>query len=394
MEKILQYVDGAIAALKQAWADQEQVRVALEQASGLPIWELAVIVVAVAIVIGLLANRGRFRSSKASLPAEMESPRQKLVEPATVGSENTDLPGDGGMQKSGGVAGAQQGGQTRELDGQLGDLLQRVDGMISDLGPDEEGLKSGISEARNALDGGAVDQAVTLLSALGAAETETGRTLRAQAEQRLKGAALARLIAGDLEMAANNLSAAAEHYRDAIEAVPSGNEALLAECLNKHGTAMYHSRNGQAAAISFRRAVKLVERAKGMNHPDVATALNNLAMVNFAEGEFGAAEPLYKRALDIDERALGPDANAVGTDLNNLALLYKKQKRLDEAEPLMRRALEIKRKLFDSGHPSLVKGLRNYAGVLRALGREKEAELFEAHADAPATKRETSDAVA
>ena len=73
--------------------------------------------------------------------------------------------------------------------------------------------------------------------------------------------------------------------------------------------------------------------------------------------------------------------------LNNLALLYKKQNRLKDAEPLLRRALTIKEKTFDPGHPSLVTGLKNFASLLRALGRDEEAVEFEQRAGALPPKR-------
>ena len=68
------------------------------------------------------------------------------------------------------------------------------------------------------------------------------------------------------------------------------------------------------------------------------------------------------------------------TDLNNLALLYKKTGNLEAAEPLLKRSLEIKEKNYDPGHPSLVTGLKNYASVLRALGRDDEAAPYESRA--------------
>jgi hypothetical protein len=47
--------------------------------------------------------------------------------------------------------------------------------------------------------------------------------------------------------------------------------------------------------------------ALGLEHPDVATNLNNLAGLYDEQGRYVDAEPLYKRALAISEKALGPD---------------------------------------------------------------------------------------
>jgi tetratricopeptide (TPR) repeat protein len=46
----------------------------------------------------------------------------------------------------------------------------------------------------------------------------------------------------------------------------------------------------------------------GPDHPDVATALNNLASLLQDKGDYADAEPLYRRALAIAETTLGPEA--------------------------------------------------------------------------------------
>ncbi len=372
-----------------------RVMTALEQMSGMPFSVLAGIAVAVIAVLGLLAGRRLFRSPARPASVSKEPLQQLTTDRATLEPENPALIGYRQILEARGIAVADQHALIREYAGQLEDMRHRlteISGELSVMGATDQAQADRLAEARTALASGNVDQAANVLGAIGASESEAGYTLRQQAEQRLMGATLARLVAGDLEMALQNTLAAAEHYRAAIEAVPPGNEVLLAECLNKHGTSLYRGRNPEAAAISFKRAAKLVERIKGPNDPDLATALNNLAMLYYVQGEYSAAEPLYKRALDIDQYALGLEATAVSTDLNNLALLYKKQGRLEEAEPIMKRALAIKTKHFDPGHPSLITGLRNYAGLLRTLGRDEEAETFEARADALPPKRRPDDA--
>jgi len=73
----------------------------------------------------------------------------------------------------------------------------------------------------------------------------------------------------------------------------------------------------------------------------VATSLNNLAGLYYAQGHYAQAEPLFKRALAIDEKAFGPDHPRVAMSLKNLAVLYRAMGRDDEAEPLEQRAARI-----------------------------------------------------
>ena len=74
----------------------------------------------------------------------------------------------------------------------------------------------------------------------------------------------------------------------------------------------------------------------------MATSLNNLALLYYAQGHYAQAEPLFKRALEINEKALGPDHSRVATGLENLAGLYIATNRDKEAEPLEERAARIR----------------------------------------------------
>lgn len=70
----------------------------------------------------------------------------------------------------------------------------------------------------------------------------------------------------------------------------------------------------------------------------MARNLNNLALLYYHEGKYAKAEPLFKQALAIDEKALGPE------------------------------------------HPDVAMMAENLAGVLRKLGRESEAKVYEEQA--------------
>jgi tetratricopeptide (TPR) repeat protein len=74
----------------------------------------------------------------------------------------------------------------------------------------------------------------------------------------------------------------------------------------------------------------------------VATSLNNLAFLYYAQGPHAQAEPLYRRALVICEKALGRDHPYVANSLENLAALYRATKRDEEAEKLEQRAARIR----------------------------------------------------
>ena len=124
----------------------------------------------------------------------------------------------------------------------------------------------------------------------------------------------------------------------------------------------------------MREIVRLLEQQLGVDHPDVATGLNNLGQLLQATNRLAEAEPLYRRALKIDESRFGPDHPNVARDLTNLATLLKDVNRLPEAETLMRRALLIDETAVGPNHPNVARDSNNLGTLLFATNQLKEAE--------------------
>jgi tetratricopeptide (TPR) repeat protein len=59
-------------------------------------------------------------------------------------------------------------------------------------------------------------------------------------------------------------------------------------------------------------------------------------LLYYHQGRYEEAEPLLQRALDIVEKVRGPEHPNTATSLNNLAELYYAQGRYEEAERLTR----------------------------------------------------------
>ena len=127
--------------------------------------------------------------------------------------------------------------------------------------------------------------------------------------------------------------------------------------LDAHATILQKMGQYADAEPLFRRALAIDEKALGKDHPDVASSLNNLALLLYSQGKYGEAEPLYRRALAIREKALGPDHPDVAKSLNNLAALLDSQGKYAATEPLFRRALAIDEKALGKDHPTTV-GIR------------------------------------
>src|SRR5262249_25815099 len=86
---------------------------------------------------------------------------------------------------------------------------------------------------------------------------------------------------------------------------------------------------------------------------DEANELNSRLIELFNAGRYADATPMAQRLLAIRERTLSPDHPDVASALNNLATLYYLQRRYADAEPLYLRALAIREKALRREHPDV-----------------------------------------
>ena len=118
------------------------------------------------------------------------------------------------------------------------------------------------------------------------------------------------------------------------------------------------------------------EKTLGLDHPDLAKPLNNLAVLYLAQGRYAEAEPRLKHALAIAEKALGPNDPPSCPDPD---LVWRSSTggrgRYADAELPLKRALDIREQVLGPDHPDLAQTL-NTLGALywTTEGRYAEAE--------------------
>ncbi|CAG9467389.1 unnamed protein product [Pedinophyceae sp. YPF-701] len=103
----------------------------------------------------------------------------------------------------------------------------------------------------------------------------------------------------------------------------------------------------------YEEELRVREQDLGPDHPDVAEACSNLAILYNQRADYGQAQPLYERALAIWERTLGPDHPDVAHTLTDLAVLHLEQGRDAEGRPLLERALRIQEAALGPDHPDV-----------------------------------------
>jgi hypothetical protein len=106
------------------------------------------------------------------------------------------------------------------------------------------------------------------------------------------------------------------------------------------------------SALLFPLCIALAASASAAEDKQLtaATELRQQADDLMHQGRYGESEPLYRRAFAIVERSRGADSIEVATIVNQLALVYREQGRYGEAEPLLKRSLAIRERVLGPQH--------------------------------------------
>ncbi|MGK3987328.1 tetratricopeptide repeat protein [Sorangium sp. So ce136] len=189
---------------------------------------------------------------------------------------------------------------------------------------------------------------------------------------------------------ANQLTAEADarkaqgRYEDAIapleralalyENVLGPNHPTVAKALSNVAV-LYRERGDYAQAEELhRRALAIREKALGLDHPSVASSLNDLAVLYRTKGNYAQAESLAERALALQKKALGLDHPDIAQSLTTLAALCADKGDYARSESLHERALAIREEALGAGHPDVALSLNNLAALYRAKGDHAQAE--------------------
>lgn len=149
------------------------------------------------------------------------------------------------------------------------------------------------------------------------------------------------------------------------------------EYFNKTGLSAYGKKDYAEAEKQLVAALGEAEKF-ALDDPRFALSLNNLAEIYRVQARYAEAELYLKRSLENAEKIYGPEHTSVAANLNNLAANYRVRGMYAEAEPFAKRALDIWRKTLGTENPLVQFALEGYVDLLRKLGRDTEAESYEA----------------
>ena len=164
--------------------------------------------------------------------------------------------------------------------------------------------------------------------------------------------------------------AALERALRILDRNPSGE--LTATILNNLGAAYYEIGHVAQSEEIARRALAAAESEQD-GGSEVPYLLSTLGHGYLARKHYSNAEAVYRRAISLLAGTHGVQHPDYAIALSNLAALYQRQRRFRETVPLLESAIEIWERSAGRNAPVLGVPLDRYAAVLRGLGRKAEA---------------------
>jgi serine/threonine protein kinase/tetratricopeptide (TPR) repeat protein len=128
----------------------------------------------------------------------------------------------------------------------------------------------------------------------------------------------------------------------------------------------------------FRRALTIMEKEMGLEYYKLSRTLNGLGHIYNKWARFEEAEQYFLRALTICEKNPGKDPYILADTLHNLGELYfLGLGEHEKAEAYFKRALALEKEVYGADSDETKETIKDYAGLLRLLGRADEAVKLE-----------------
>lgn len=130
----------------------------------------------------------------------------------------------------------------------------------------------------------------------------------------------------------------------------SNAQAKIADANDKLASLYRAEHKFEEAAARYKKSVAAKEKAYGIDKPQVAQSLNDLAACYSLLGQYDQAEPLYKRVIGILDRSDYKEGLPMATALENYALLLRKNGHEAEAKGYLQKADAIRSKINPVAH--------------------------------------------
>ena len=122
-----------------------------------------------------------------------------------------------------------------------------------------------------------------------------------------------------------------------------------------------------------RERLALSKKRLGDRHPEVAQALNDIALGQLYTGDLAGAERSYLEAIDLASALLGEDHPELATMRENLGNVYFRQGQLDKTAKNLEVVLAMRRKALGDDAEPVARTLANIGTVYKRAGNDEAA---------------------
>jgi tetratricopeptide (TPR) repeat protein len=185
---------------------------------------------------------------------------------------------------------------------------------------------------------------------------------------------------GDVLTRQAQFDAAGQAYREAISVDSSrpkdrASQVQLANALYGFGVLLARQGRYGDAQQNLREALKRQQALYGAVNPDVARTLKDLAQAVEDGGDLNAALPLMQSAVTMQRKLRGNELHPdLAEAINDLALLHQLRGDYDDSEKFYLESMAMKRRLYGDKHPEIANALENLASAMQDKGDLARAE--------------------
>gem|GEM_PF-4048806 len=149
-----------------------------------------------------------------------------------------------------------------------------------------------------------------------------------------------------------------------------------AKLLASYGDLDYRLGNFDDGIIHLEKAINILSSSGVGGDEELATALNNMANIQSAKGDFASSKQNKIRAIELQKRVLGENHSYYSIYLYNLSVMLVNMEEFDDAKGYADKALDLQMKILDESHPYISESLKGLGVLFYKQGKFVEAESY------------------
>ncbi len=194
------------------------------------------------------------------------------------------------------------------------------------------------------------------------------------AEPALEAVAYSRLSANEgFDADSDDAAELFDHLAQAAASRVADNWEVAVELARNESLVELRRKRFRSALTDLERALTLQREHLPLEHPEVASTLNNIGYALSLLRRFDEAIRVYQQALAIHEAVEGPVHPNTATSAHNLGVTFRLVGREGDAKVALTRALEARRQALGPTHPDTLTTQLILAQLCTTLGQLDEA---------------------